>query len=102
MRLFVMPDTAASVAMCRFPHITKGVVMNTHKQDVATLIELLKMAAERWPRSETEQVSQSELFREDYSLLEMWPEACRRTGVGRREFPPGVIKLWKQRLGRAN
>ena len=32
----------------------------------------------------------------------MWPEACRRTEVGRREFPPGVIKLWKQRLGRAN
>ena len=35
-------------------------------------------------------------------LLEMWPEACRRTGVGRREFPRGVIKLWKQRLGKAN
>jgi len=77
-----------------------GVVMNTDK-DVATLIELLKMAAERRPRSEAE-VSQSELFREDHSLLEMWPEACRRTGVGRREFPPEVIKLWKERLGRAN
>jgi len=50
--------------------------MDTHKQDVATLIELLKMAAERWPRSDAEQVSQSELFREDHSLLEMWPEAC--------------------------
>ena len=57
--------------------------MNTDEQDVAALIELLKMAAERWPRSEADQVSQSELFREDYSLLEMWPEACRRTGVGR-------------------
>ena len=103
MRLFVMPDTAASVGMSKFLHITKGgVVMNTDKQDVATLIELLKMAAERWPRSEADQVSQSELLREDHSLLEMWPEACRRTGVGRREFPPGVIKLWKQRLGRAN
>ena len=76
--------------------------MNTNKQDVATLIELLKMAAERWPRFEADQVSQSELFREDHFLLEMWPEACRRTGVGRREFPPGVIKLWKQRLGGAN
>ena len=75
--------------------------MNTDK-DVATLIELLKMAAERRPRSEVDQVSQSELFREDHSLLEMWPEACRRTGVGRREFPPGVIKLWKQRLGGTN
>jgi hypothetical protein len=76
--------------------------MNTQKQDVATLIELLKMAAERWPRTAADQVSQSELFREDHSLLEMWPEACRRTGVGTREFPPGVIKLWKQRLGREN
>jgi hypothetical protein len=102
MCLFVMPDTAASGLMCKFPDIAKGFVMDTHKQDVATLIELLKMAAERWPRSGTDQVSQSELFREDHSLLEMWPEACRRTGVGRREFPPGVIKLWKQRLGRAN
>ena len=75
--------------------------MNTDK-DVATLIELLKMAAERRPRSEVDQVSQSELFREDHSLLEMWPEACRRTGVGSREFPPGVIKLWKQSLGGVN
>ena len=81
-------------------HYKWSVVMNTDK-DVATLIELLKMAAERRPRSEAE-VSQSELFREDHSLLEMWPEACRRTGVGRREFPPGVIKLWKQSLGRVN
>jgi hypothetical protein len=76
--------------------------MDTQKQDVATLIELLRMAAERWPRSEGHEISQTELFREDHSLLEMWPEACRRTGVGRREFPSGVIKLWKQRLGRAN
>jgi hypothetical protein len=76
--------------------------MNTNEQDIAALIELLKMAAERRPRSEADQVSQSELFREDHSLLEMWPEACRRTGVGRREFPPGVIKLWKQSLGRVN
>jgi hypothetical protein len=67
--------------------------MNTDKQDVATLIELLKMAAERWPHSEADQVSQSELFREDHFLLEMWPEAYRRTGIGR---------LWKQGLGRAN
>jgi hypothetical protein len=102
MRLFVMPDTAASVVMCNLRDNTKGIVMNTHEQDVATLIELLKMAAERWPRSETNQVSPIELFREDHSLLEMWPEACRRTGAGRREFPPGVIKLWKQRLGRTN
>jgi hypothetical protein len=76
--------------------------MNTDQQDVAALIELLRMAGERLPRSETDRASQSELIREDHSLLEMWPEACRRTGVGRREFPPEVIKLWKQSLGRAN
>ena len=76
--------------------------MNTNEQDIAALIELLKMAAERRTRFEAGQVSQSELFREDHSLLEMWPEACRRTGDGRREFPPGVIKLWKQSLGGAN
>jgi hypothetical protein len=76
--------------------------MDTQKQDVVTLIELLKMAAERWPHSDADEVSQRELLREDHSLLEMWPEACRRTGVGRREFPPEVIKLWKQRWGRAN
>ena len=76
--------------------------MITEKNDVATLIELLKMEAERWPQFETQESSQIDLFRRDRSLLEMWPEACRRTGVGRREFPPGVIKLWKQRLGKAN
>ena len=101
MRLFVMPVTATSIRRCYLP-ITKGDVMNTDKENVATLIELLKMVAERSPHSEADQVSQSELFREDLSLLEMWPEACRRTGVGRREFPPGVIKLWKQSMGRAN
>ena len=85
--------------MSKFLHITKGIAMDTHKQDVATLIELLKMAAERWPRSEADQVSQSELLREDYSLLEMWPEACRRTGVGRREFPPGVHQTLERKIG---
>jgi hypothetical protein len=97
-----MADTPASIVMSKSFQITKGIAMDTQKQDVATLIELLKMAAERWPRSDADEVSQSELLREDHSLLEMWPEACRRTGVGRREFPPGVIKLWKQRLGSAN
>ena len=95
-----MPVTATSLISVTIHPLRRG-GMNTDK-DVATLIELLKMAAERRPRSEVDQVSQSELLREDHSLLEMWPEACRRTGVGRREFPPGVIKLWKQRLGRAN
>ncbi len=76
--------------------------MNTEKKDIAPLIELLKMETERWSLSETYEVSQSDLFRRDRYLLEMWPEACRRTGVGRREFPPGVIKLWKQTSGKAN
>jgi hypothetical protein len=71
-------------------------------KDVAPLVELLKMADERWPCSGSGKVSQSDGFRRDHSLLEMWPEACRRTGVGWREFPAGVIKLWKQSLGRVN
>jgi hypothetical protein len=75
---------------------------NNEEKDIATLLELLRMEAERWPHSESGHVSQSELFRKDRFLLEMWPEACRRTGVGRRDFPPGVIRLWQQRLGMAN
>ena len=81
--------------------------MNTEKdinaeKDIAALMELLKMEADQWPHSVTGLVSQSELFRRNQFLLEMWPEACRRTGVGGREFPAGVIKLWKQGLGRVN
>jgi predicted nucleic acid-binding protein len=53
--------------------------MNNENKDVITLIELLKMAAERRRRS-TDQISEDEPFSEDLSLLEMWPEACRRTG----------------------
>jgi hypothetical protein len=75
--------------------------MNT-TMDIAPLLELLKMAAERRPHSGSDRVSQDDLFCEDHSLLEMWPEACRRAGVGAREFPPGVIKLWKESLGRSN
>ena len=76
--------------------------MNNDKKDVATLIELLKMAAERREHIKTDQISQNETFSEDLSLLEMWPEACRRTGVGTRAFPLKVIELWKESLGRAN
>ena len=76
-----------------------SVVMN---KDVAPLLELLKMADERWPYPETGQISKSDLFQRDHLLLEMWPEACRRTGVRGREFPPEVIELWKQSLGRVN
>jgi hypothetical protein len=70
-------------------------------KDIIALIELLKMAAEQWPDSAGD-ISPKESFRQDQSLFQMWPEACRRTGVGGREFPPGVIKLWQQRSGRAN
>jgi hypothetical protein len=76
--------------------------MDAEQKDVATLIELLKMASERWPDFEVDQLSQSDLFDQDHTLLEMWPEACRRTGIGSREFPPAVIKLWKERLGKAH
>jgi hypothetical protein len=75
--------------------------MNT-ESDIAALMELLKMAADKWPSSATGQVSQRELFRQNQFLLEMWPEACRRTGVEGREFPAGVIKLWKNGLGLVN
>jgi len=76
--------------------------MNNAKKDVATLIELLKMADERRANSTPDQISQNHRIGEDSSLLEMWPEACRRTGVGTRAFPLKVIELWKESLGRAN
>ena len=50
----------------------------SNPKDIAPLIELLKMAAEQWPPSRTSEVSQTDLFRQDETLLEMWPEACRR------------------------
>jgi hypothetical protein len=108
MHLFVTGDTArsASTAILKTNNNrTGGLAMNT-ENDIAALIELLKMSDERWPQSGRESgsdvVSPRDLLREDHSLLEMWPEACRRTGVGGREFPAGVIKLWKQSLGRVN
>jgi len=99
-RIFVISGTAKFLATRTLSATPKGVVMNNDKKDVATLIELLKMAAER--RAHLDQISQNEPFSEDFSLLEMWAEACRRTGVGTRPFPPKVIELWKQSLGRAN
>jgi len=70
-------------------------------KDIIALIELLKLAAEQWPHANCE-ISQTDLFHRNQSLLEMWPEACRRAGVGGRDFPSGVIKLWKQGAGRVN
>ena len=105
MRFFVMGDTARLHGLPILKNdITGGLIMKTVAENdiVAALIELLKMAAEQWPHSRTAEVSQNDSFCRDQTLLEMWPEACRRTGVGGREFPPGVIKLWKQSLGRAN
>jgi hypothetical protein len=76
--------------------------MDNAEKDVATLIELLKMADERRANSKPDQISQNHRIGEDSALLEMWPEACRRTGGGTRAFPPKVIELWKQSLGGAN
>ena len=72
-----------------------------HEIDIVPLIELLRMAEEKWPSSEAD-VSESELFQRDQMLLEMWPEACRRTGVRSHEFPIGVIRRWQQKMGWAN
>jgi len=101
--LFVIANTAGcpQVPLTFRQKNKRGLAMKNDK-DIAALLELLRMAAEQWPLSGTGEVSQGDLFRRDQSLLQMWPEACRRTGVGGREFPPGVIKLWKQRLGRVN
>ncbi len=96
----MISDTAKFLATRTLFGIPKGVVMNSETEDVATLIELLKMADER--RAHLNQISQNEPFSEDFSLLEMWAEACRRTGVGTRAFPPKVLELWKESLGRAN
>ena len=73
--------------------------MMSDSKDIAPLLALLKMAACQWPSSQAGEVSESELFRRDQVLLEMWPEACRRVGVEEREFPSGVIKRWRQ-IGR--
>jgi hypothetical protein len=71
-------------------------------RDIAPLIELLRMAEEKWPSSESSEVSEIELLRRDQTLLEMWPEACRRTGIEPHEFPIGVIRRWQQKMGWAN
>ena len=71
-----------------------------NKEHIAPLIELLKMGAEKWPG--TGEVTEGELLRREKALLEMWPEACRRTGSGVQEFPSDVIKLWQKNMGRAN
>ena len=114
MRRFVISNTAATPA----PGNNSGqqrerVAMDAGKtartaiearknaeKDIATLIELLKMEAELPPLGH--QASQIDLLRQDQSLLALWPEACRRTGAGEREFPAGVIKLWKESLGGTN
>jgi len=45
--------------------------MLAEKQDLAPLLALLKMAADRWPSSGIGDVSQSEMFRRDQALLKM-------------------------------
>lgn len=73
-----------------------------HERDIVPLLELLKMAEEKWPRSGSGNVSETELLRRDQMLLEMWPEACRRSGIEVHDFPIGVIKRWQKEMGWAN
>lgn len=73
-----------------------------NERDIAPLLELLKMAAEKWPSSDDASIPESELLKRDQALLDMWPEACRRTGIPVHEFPIGVIKRWQQEMGWPN
>ena len=73
-----------------------------NERDIAPLLELLKMAAEKWPSSDGAIIPESELLKRDQALLDMWPEACRRTGIPVHEFPIGVIKRWQQEMGWPN
>jgi hypothetical protein len=105
MRFIVMPNMArnrisrflAGREWHHYPRdlLEKRSLAMTTEKDIAPLLELLKMEANHWPYSGTGEISQDELFRRDRFLLDMWPEACRRTGVGKREFPSAVINLWK-------
>jgi len=72
------------------------------ERDIASLIELLKMAEEKWPSSESCEISETEMLCRDQALLDMWPEACRRIGFSKREFPIDVIKLWQKQMGWPN
>src|SRR5262249_23685732 len=44
------------------------------ERDVASLIELLKMADEKWPSPESHEISETEMLSRDRALLDMWPE----------------------------
>jgi len=72
------------------------------ERDVASLLELLKMAEEKWPSAESNEISETEMLSRDRDLLEMWPEACRRTGFPKREFPIEVIRRWQKKMGWPN
>src|SRR5262245_15510961 len=109
MPAFVTPNTAVFAQFGNLPSSKEGVTMTAARKakknadrDVATLIELLRMEAELHPPFERDKACPVERLRRDQILLDMWPEACRRTGAVGREFPAGVIKLWKESLGGAN
>jgi hypothetical protein len=72
------------------------------ERDVASLVELLKMAEEKWPSAESNEICETEMLTRDRDLLDMWPEACRRTGFPKREFPIEVIKRWQRKMGWPN
>jgi hypothetical protein len=106
MRPFVTLNTAVFARPGNLPSIEKGAAMTAARKandrDVAILLELLRMEAELHPPFDRDQACPVERLRRDQILLDMWPEACRRTGAEGREFPAGVIKLWKQSLGGTN
>lgn len=72
-----------------------------HERDIAPLIELRKMAEET-RRVRKAPKSPKPNYLVEQALLDMWPEACRRTGVPVHEFPIGVIKRWQQEMGWPN
>jgi hypothetical protein len=73
-----------------------------HEADIVPLIELLKMASEKWSASTDGDISEGEMLKRDQALLAMWPEACRRAGVPVHEFPLGVIRRWQKEMGLPN
>ena len=54
------------------------------ERDVASLIELLKMA--EVAECGSNEISEAVMLSPDRVLLDMWPEACRRIGFPKREF----------------
>ena len=76
--------------------------MNTEKKDVATLIELLKMEAERWPQLRPTKFRKAIYSTETFPCLKCGQKPADALASESANSRTGVIKLWKKRLGRAN